>query len=438
MKKLLNLVLILALAAALCACSAPTAGGSIDNAPQTTPTPVPSVNLADREVALYGAVPGEILLEELMADFATKIQAGSAGSSLKAVAQACRLMDWGMDTAMTEEEIFAAVDFFLSGLDDEALSVYMMQLSLLDSTYQQLLLPGQESLLETAGCADSRYPWTDMPIRCVETFFTATGLRQTYQLPTSYEPEPADIYAPLAREYYLAFLDGWDYEYTEEKGLNSTLIMESAPYEPLSFLGYTSHDINGDGVPEFILGDMNDEAARIEQYRAQISSLDGESSGNTEQQDALQKRLDAFHVHQTEMFLKLCKAHLQAAGTRSSIEQCIQRAHHARIGFSKYHGRGLRAAIVRIIHGFHFADETVIEYQFIVLAVDRQAADRRGHVFDRGGFALAHIKKIGAQMICAPPFRASAQIKQSGYLHRCLLRRCHLQEQRRQQVRRLW
>lgn len=269
MKKLLNLVLILALAAALCACSAPTAGGSIDNAPQTTPTPVPSVNLADREVALYGAVPGEILLEELMADFATKIQAGSAGSSLKAVAQACRLMDWGMDTAMTEEEIFAAVDFFLSGLDDEALSVYMMQLSLLDSTYQQLLLPGQESLLETAGCADSRYPWTDMPIRCVETFFTATGLRQTYQLPTSYEPEPADIYAPLAREYYLAFLDGWDYEYTEEKGLNSTLIMESAPYEPLSFLGYTSHDINGDGVPEFILGDMNDPVKVYDIYTTQ-------------------------------------------------------------------------------------------------------------------------------------------------------------------------
>ena len=47
------------------------------------------------------------------------------------------------------------------------------------------------------------------------------------------------------------------------------------------------------GRRDVILGDMNDEAARIEQYRAQISSLDGESSGNTEQQDALQKRLDA-------------------------------------------------------------------------------------------------------------------------------------------------
>ena len=257
MKKLLNLVLVLALAAALCACSAPAVGGSIDNSAQATPTPVPSVNLADREVELYGPLPGEILLEELMADFAVKIQAGSAGSSLKAVAQACRLMDWGMDTPMTEEEIFAAVDFYLSGLDEAALAEYMMQLRLLDSTYQQLLLPGQEELLATAGCADSRYPWTDMPIRCVETFFTAAGLRETYQLPTSYETEPADIYAPLARDYYMAFLDGWDFEYLEEKGLNATLIMESAPYEPFSFLGYTSHDINGDGTAEFILGDMN-------------------------------------------------------------------------------------------------------------------------------------------------------------------------------------
>ena len=186
MKKILSLVFLFALAAALCACSAPTVESGIDNSAQTTPTPVPSVNLADREMELYGPLPGEILLEELMADFAVKIQAGSAGSSLKAVAQAARLMDWGMDTAMTEEEIFAAVDFYLSALDEAALAEYMMQLSLLDSTYQQLLLPGQEALLETAGCADSRYPWTDMPIRCVESFFTAAGLRQTYQLPIYY------------------------------------------------------------------------------------------------------------------------------------------------------------------------------------------------------------------------------------------------------------
>ena len=257
MKKLLSLVLVFALAATLCACSASAVESGIDNSAHTTPTPVPSVNLADREMELYGPLPGEILLEELMADFAVKIQAGSAGSSLKAVAQAARLMDWGMDTAMTEEEIFAAVDFYLSALDEAAFTEYMMQLRLLDSTYQQLLLPGQEELLATAGCSDSRYPWTDMPIRRVETFFTAAGLRETYQLPTSYEAEPADIYAPLARDYYMAFLDGWDFEYLEEKGLNATLIMEAAPYEPFSFLGYTSYDINGDGTAEFILGDMN-------------------------------------------------------------------------------------------------------------------------------------------------------------------------------------
>lgn len=253
MKKLLSLVLALALAAALSACASST----VDNATQASPTPVPSVNLADREQEAYGALPGEILLEELMADFAVKIQAGSAGSSLKAVSQAARLMDWGMDTPMTEEEIFAAVDFYLSSLDDAALADYMMQLQLLDATYQQLLLPGQEALLETAGCANSRYPWTDMPIRCVESFFTAAGLRDSYQLPTGYESAPADIYAPLARDYYLAFLEGWDYEFIEEKGLNATLIMETAPYEPLGSLGYIAHDINGDGAAEFILGDMN-------------------------------------------------------------------------------------------------------------------------------------------------------------------------------------
>ena len=259
MKKLLSFLLLIALASGLAACAAPT----VDNAPQSTPTPVPSVNLADREVESYGSLPGEILLEELMADFAVKIQAGSAGSSLKAVGQACRLMDWGMDTSMTEEEIFAAVDFFLSGLDEAAHAEYITQLQLLDATYQQLLLPGQEALLETAGCADSRYPWTDMPIRCVESFFTAVGLRDTYQFAADHSPAaPAidPLYADYLSDCYHALLENWEYDYMALQGLNAVIFQDFLSQQAysgisaLEALGYCLHDVNADGIQELLIG----------------------------------------------------------------------------------------------------------------------------------------------------------------------------------------
>lgn len=263
MKKILILIFALSLVFSLVACAAPT----VDNSAAPTPTPVPSVNLADRELELYGALPGEILLEDLMADFAVKIQPGSAGCSLKAVSQAARLMDWGMDTAMSEEEIFAAVDFFLSGLDEATHAEYMSALELLDATYKQLLQPGQEELLETAGCTDSRYPWTDVPIRCVESFFTAAGLRDTYQLPTEYVEETPvidELYVVYLKDCYHALNEKWEYDYMAQRGLSYTILMDYLSREgylidsAADALGYCLHDINGDGAAELLIGSIQE------------------------------------------------------------------------------------------------------------------------------------------------------------------------------------
>lgn len=257
MKKALILILVFALSLSVSACASPA---SIPNAPdnqiQPQQTPVPSVNVSDNRLPTPAIPVDEVPLETLMADFATKIQAGSAGSSLKAVGQAVRFMDWAVDTYMSEEEIFAAVDFYLSGLDDATLAEYMMQLELLDYTYQLLLTPGQEELLATAGCSESNYPWSDKPLRAAESFMNAAGLRDTYQLPMEYV-ETADVYAELLRNYYLAFNEGWDEQFCSEKGLNYMFIMEFSPYEPLNNLGYAKHDINADGLEELIIADMN-------------------------------------------------------------------------------------------------------------------------------------------------------------------------------------
>ena len=115
-------------------------------------------------------------LKELMADFKDKVQVGTAGSSLKAAEQAVRLINWGISTQMTDEEISKTVGEYLAGLNSDQKESYLLQMNLLDSMYQQLLTPGQEGFLESAGCAGSGYPWGNEPIPAVEAFFEATGV----------------------------------------------------------------------------------------------------------------------------------------------------------------------------------------------------------------------------------------------------------------------
>lgn len=166
MKKPFAFLTALALAFMLCACAAaPDAAQTPSPTPGVDPTPTAS-----------GPDSGEEL-EALLDDFATHIQAGSAGSSLKAVAQAVRLMDWGAATDMTDEEIQAAASGYLAALDEGAREEYLMQIEALDYAYQQLLQPNQEELLETAGCGDAAYPWSETPIPAVESLMAALGRR---------------------------------------------------------------------------------------------------------------------------------------------------------------------------------------------------------------------------------------------------------------------
>lgn len=137
--------------------------------PESTPevTAAPSASSAEDIETLKG----------LMADFGERIQPGTAGSSLKAAEQAVRLINWGISTQMTDEEISKTVGEYLAGLDSDQKEGYLLQMDLLADTYRQLLTPGQEGFLESAGCADSGYPWGSEPIPAVEAFFEATGVR---------------------------------------------------------------------------------------------------------------------------------------------------------------------------------------------------------------------------------------------------------------------
>lgn len=249
MKKLTAIILTLALTAGLCACASSTA-----DTPSMTPT-APVETDAPAETPAEDENAASLReLEALLGEFATSIQAGSAGSSLKAAAEAARLMDWAAVTELGDEEIAAAAESYLAALDDGAREEYMMQISSLDGMCSLLMQPGQEGLLESAGVTECGYPWGDAPTRAVEALMTALGQRNAAVSGAT------EAYDGILRGYIEAMTaakadpDNYIYDPAEEILLNVNLAM----YVHTGTLGFCYYDVDGNGVDELIIGSVNE------------------------------------------------------------------------------------------------------------------------------------------------------------------------------------
>lgn len=256
MKKLFAFVLTLITALSLCACGSGTAGPA-----EATPSPAPvesAAPTAEAEPADNSVLEAQTAeLTALLDDFGTRIQSGSAGSSLRAVAQAARLMDWGMSTGMTDAQISAAAADYLAALDEDAKALYLMQIDSLDYAYKQLLQPGQEELLSEAGCADAAYPWSDSPIPAVESLMTALGARSAGAEAETSAGAASDMqsadsapgaYAGILDAYYTAVTQQLDVE-----DLPSYINPELYPRIYYGSIGFCYYDINSDGVQELLI-----------------------------------------------------------------------------------------------------------------------------------------------------------------------------------------
>lgn len=257
MKKLFAFVLTLITALSLCACGS----GSAEPA-EATPSPAPvesAAPTAEAEPADNSVLEAQTAeLTALLDDFGTRIQSGSAGSSLRAVAQAARLMDWGMSTGMTDAQISAAAADYLAALDEDAKALYLMQIDSLDYAYKQLLQPGQEELLSEAGCADAAYPWSDSPIPAVESLMTALGARSAgAEAETSAGAAPAVQSADSAPGAYAGILDAYYTAITQQpefSDLPAGVNFDLYPFICQNSLGFCYYDANSDGVQELLIG----------------------------------------------------------------------------------------------------------------------------------------------------------------------------------------
>lgn len=257
MKKLFAFVLTLITALSLCACGSGTAEPA-----EATPSPAPvesAAPTAEAEPADNSVLEAQTAeLTALLDDFGTRIQSGSAGSSLRAVAQAARLMDWGMSTGMTDAQISAAAADYLAALDEDAKALYLMQIDSLDYAYKQLLQPGQEELLSEAGCADAAYPWSDSPIPAVESLMTALGARSAgAEAETSAGAAPDMQSVGGARSAYAGILDAYYTAVTQQpefSDLPAGVNFDLYPFICQNSLGFCYYDVNSDGVQELLIG----------------------------------------------------------------------------------------------------------------------------------------------------------------------------------------
>lgn len=257
MKKLFAFVLTLITALSLCACGSGTAEPA-----EATPSPAPvesTAPTAEAEPADNSVLAAQTAeLTALLDDFGTRIQSGSAGSSLRAVAQAARLMDWGMSTGMTDAQISAAAADYLAALGEDAKALYLMQIDSLDYAYKQLLQPGQEELLSEAGCADAAYPWSDSPIPAVESLMTALGARSAGAEAETSAGAASDMqsvggapnaYAGILDAYYTAVT-----QQPEFSDLPAGVNFDLYPFICQNSLGFCYYDVNSDGVQELLIG----------------------------------------------------------------------------------------------------------------------------------------------------------------------------------------
>lgn len=86
-----------------------------------------------------------------------------------AVLAAASLMNWGVGTPLTVEQIRKVTEEWMSEKSQEGQSEFTQKFSYIYDAYQKLLGEEAEELLAAANCNYAAYPWSDSPLETIET-----------------------------------------------------------------------------------------------------------------------------------------------------------------------------------------------------------------------------------------------------------------------------
>ena len=117
-----------------------------------------------------------VLTLPILDEIDRNVTIGTAGSSLLAVQEAVKLLDWGVNTGLGADEISDAASTWLAARNND-LTDCLKKLELVDEAYRKLLTDEARELLDSAGCEDVEITWGSNPVEPVEAIMQAAGLR---------------------------------------------------------------------------------------------------------------------------------------------------------------------------------------------------------------------------------------------------------------------
>lgn len=117
-----------------------------------------------------------VLTLPILDEIDRNVTIGTAGSSLLAVQEAVKLLDWGVNTGLGADEISDAASTWLVARNND-LTDCLKKLELVDEAYRKLLTDEARELLDSAGCEDVEITWGSNPVEPVEAIMQAAGLR---------------------------------------------------------------------------------------------------------------------------------------------------------------------------------------------------------------------------------------------------------------------
>ncbi len=143
--------------------------------------PEPSLSPASQESPAADPAAQE-QLSALLGELRQNVTIATAGSSLRAVAMAAKLLDWAEQAKSSDEQIRSALEPWLAGPEDEIPAEFLEQLGAVDGMFTRLTGDSaheMEGLLSDAGCENCGYPWSAEAAATVERIMALAGLRET-------------------------------------------------------------------------------------------------------------------------------------------------------------------------------------------------------------------------------------------------------------------
>ena len=190
MKNKLFLMTTVIMVCSLCACGKQETG-TMTNAGNSTeqviasednsePATVEDNNMeqteAKEQTQLQDVKPSYKEFRDVLDEINTDIQPGTAGNGMNSIKTAAHLLNWGVGTSMTTDEIKKETVSWLSDKGNSEQVEFSNKLASVYDAYQKLLGPDAKELLEQAGCDDAAYPWSDAPVETIEAIIEVVQL----------------------------------------------------------------------------------------------------------------------------------------------------------------------------------------------------------------------------------------------------------------------